>query len=353
MTMNDDSSTAASSASREPVLVDLALQGGGSHGAFAWGVLDRLLEEPWLKVEGVSGTSAGAMNAALLADGFAAGGAQGARNALDNYWRKVSEAARFSPFQRGPVDRLLGRWSLDHSPLFVFMDMMSRLYSPYDLNPGGYNALAPILADQIDFDRLRNSPIKVFITATNVRTGRPRIFRNADITPEVLMASACLPTLFQAVEIDGEPYWDGGYSGNPTMAPLVNELVSDDTILIPINPVERPGTPKSAHDILNRLNEVSFNAVLIKELKMMALLRKVANIDTGEGAAWGRMRVHMVRNHIMDKLGASSKLNAEWEFVSMLREEGRKAGEEFLITHAGDIGQRSTLDIDRLLAEMQ
>ncbi|MGD9924470.1 MAG: patatin-like phospholipase family protein [Pseudorhodoplanes sp.] len=343
----------SSNTARAEVLVDLALQGGGSHGAFAWGVLDRLLEEPWLKIEGVSGTSAGAMNAALLADGFAAGGAEGARKALDNYWQHVSKAARFSPFQRGPVDRLLGRWSLDHSPMFVFMDMMSRLYSPYDLNPSGFNALAPILAEQIDFDRLRNSPIKVFITATNVRTGRPRIFRNADITPDVLMASACLPTMFQAVEIDGEPYWDGGYSGNPTMAPLVNELSSDDTILIPINPVERPGTPKTAHDILNRLNEVSFNAVLIKELKMMALLRRVADIETGEGAAWGRMRVHMVRNRIMDKLGASSKLNAEWEFVSMLREEGRNAGEEFLATHADDIGKQSTLDIDRLLAEMK
>jgi NTE family protein len=354
--MNDtpaDNTPGAPRPDREEVLVDLALQGGGSHGAFAWGVLDRLLEEPWLKIEGVSGTSAGAMNAALLADGFAAGEAEGARKALDDYWRKVSEAARFSPFQRGPVDRLLGRWSLDHSPLFVFMDMMSRLYSPYDLNPSGFNALAPILAEQIDFDRLRNSPIKVFITATNVRTGRPRIFRNADITPDVLMASACLPTLFQAVEIDGEPYWDGGYSGNPTIAPLVNELKSDDTILIPINPVERPGTPKTAHDILNRLNEVSFNAVLIKELKMIALLRKVANTGTGEGAAWGRMRVHMVRNTIMDKLGASSKLNAEWEFVSMLRDEGRTAAEEFLATHADDIGKTSTLDIDRLLTEMQ
>jgi NTE family protein len=348
--MNDNMSP--QTPARETVLVDLALQGGGSHGAFAWGALDRLLEESWLKIEGVSGTSAGAMNAALLADGFAAGGAEGARRALDTYWRHVSDAARFSPFQRGPLDRLLGRWSLDHSPMFVFMDMMSRLYSPYDLNPGGFNALAPILAKQIDFERLRQSPIKVFITATNVRTGRPRIFRNADITPEVLMASACLPTLFQAVEIDGESYWDGGYSGNPTMAPLVNELDSDDTILIPINPVDRPGTPKSAHDILNRLNEVSFNAVLIKELKMMALLRRVADVSTGEGAQWGRMRVHMVRNRIMDKLGASSKLNAEWDFLSMLREEGRKAAAEFLAENGDDIGKRSTLDIDQLISEM-
>lgn len=332
--------------------MDLALQGGGSHGAFSWGVLDRLLEEPWLKIEGVSGTSAGAMNAAVLADGYAAGGAEGARKALATYWSHVSEAARYSPFQRSPLDKFLGRWSLDHSPMFVFMDMMSRLYSPYDLNPRGINVLAPILDKKVDFERLRKSPVKVFITATNVRTGRPRVFRNAEITPEVLMASACLPTLFQAVEIDGEYYWDGGYSGNPTMAPLVNELVSDDTILIPVNPVDRPGPPKTAHDILNRLNEVSFNAVLIKELHMMALLRRVAGKVTGEGAEWARMRVHIVRNPIMATLAASSKLNAEWDFLTMLRDEGRKAGDEFLRLHADDIGKRSTLDIDQLISEL-
>src|SRR5271154_6888682 len=189
----------SASSDRETVLVDLALQGGGSHGAFTWGVLDRFLQETWFKIEGVSGTSAGAMNAAVLADGFAEGGAEGARAALATYWRRVSDAARFSPFQRSPVDRMLGRWTMDNSPLFFMLDTMSRLYSPYDLNPGGSNALLPILEKEIDFGRLRNSPIKVFITATNVRTGRPRVFRNADITPAVLLASACLPTVFQAV----------------------------------------------------------------------------------------------------------------------------------------------------------
>ena len=337
---------------RSPVLVDLALQGGGSHGAFTWGVLDRLLEETWLQIEGVSGTSAGAMNAAVLADGFAAGGAQGARDALETYWRHVSEAARFSPFRRSPLDKLMGLWTLDHSPIFVVMDTVSRLFSPYQLNPGGSNALAPILEKEIDFERLRKSPIKVFITATNVRTGRPRVFRNADITPEVLMASACLPTLFQAVEIDGEHYWDGGYSGNPTLAPLVSELVSDDTILIPINPVERLGTPKTPMEILNRLNEVSFNAVLIKELHMMAILRQNVGNGTKEGAEWARMRVHIVRNRIMTTLGYSSKLNAEWDFLSMLKEEGRKAAEEFLAEHGNDLGTTSTLDIDQLIAEL-
>ncbi|ABS66080.1 patatin-like phospholipase family protein [Xanthobacter versatilis] len=339
---------------REPVLVDFALQGGGSHGAFTWGVLDRLLEETWLEIEGVSGTSAGAMNAAVLADGYAAGGRQGAQQALESYWRHVSEAARFSPFKRSPLDKMFGRWSLDSAPGFLFMDIMTRMFSPYQYNPLGGNALAPILAKQIDFERLRASPIKVFITATNVRTGRPRVFRNAEITPEVLMASACLPTLFQAVEIDGEPYWDGGYSGNPTLAPLVSELTSDDTILVPINPLERPGTPKTPSEILNRLNEVSFNSVAVKELYMMAMLQRHASELSGDTEAcnWARMRVHIVRNPIMATLGFSSKLNAEWDFLTMLKEEGRKAAQVFLDDHGHDIGKASTVRFEELLQEL-
>ncbi|MBB3770208.1 NTE family protein [Angulomicrobium tetraedrale] len=339
----------AAPSARAPVLIDLALQGGGSHGAFTWGVLDRFLEEPWLKIDGVSGTSAGAMNAAVMSFGFAKGGAEGARAALANFWTKVSEAARFSPFQRGPMDKLLGRWTLDNSPLFVAMDLMSRLVSPYDLNPGGGNPLRAILEELIDFDLVKTSPIKLFITATSVRTGRGKVFRNADLSPDVLLASACLPTMFQAVEIDGEPYWDGGYSGNPTMTPLVRELDSDDTILIPINPVEREGTPSNAREILNRLNEVSFNAVLLKELRMMALMRKVADPGNTEGALWAKMRIHMVRNNVMGTLGYSSKLNAEWEFLSMLRDEGRASAQAFLDEHGADLGKRSTLDIDQLL----
>lgn len=334
---------------RSPLLVDLALQGGGAHGAFTWGVLDRLLEESWLQIDGISGTSAGAMNAAVLADGYAAGGAEGARAALDRYWRAVSEAARFSPFQRSPIDRLMGRWTLDNSPMFWSMDMMSRVFSPYDLNPANLNPLREILDAHIDFERLKGSPIRLFITATNVRTGRGRVFRNAEITPEVLLASACLPTLFQAIEIDGEPYWDGGYSGNPTMTPLVRELSSDDTILIPINPVERPGTPKSAADIMNRLNEVSFNAVLLKELRMIALLRKVADTGNSEGAEWAKMRIHMVPNSLMATLGYSSKLNAEWDFLSMLKEEGRKSAEAFLEKDGDKLGVQSSIDLDVLL----
>jgi NTE family protein len=334
---------------RAPVIIDLALQGGGSHGAFTWGVLDRLLEEPWLQIDAISGTSAGAMNAAVLAGGWANGGASGAREALDAYWDRVARAALFSPVQRTPVDRALGRWSLDNSPVFLGLEMMARIFSPYDLNPRGYNPLTSILEQSIDFAHLAQSPIKLFITATNVRTGRGRIFRNAEITPDVLLASACLPTMFQAVEIDGEAYWDGGYAGNPTITPLVRESDAQDTILVQINPRERPGTPRTANEILNRLNEVSFNATLMKELRMIALLRQVADPGNSEGAKWAKMRIHLVRNEIMSKLGYSSKLNAEWEFISMLREEGRQAADAFLADNSDNIGKRSSVDLDILL----
>ncbi|WP_421694901.1 patatin-like phospholipase family protein [Aestuariivirga sp.] len=336
---------------RKPVLVDLALQGGGSHGAFTWGVLDRLLEEPWLQIEAISGTSAGAMNAAVLADGWLKGGAQGARAALSAYWKRVSDAAAFSPFQRTVMDRMMGRWSLDHSPVYLAMDLLTRVASPYDLNPSGYNPLKPILEESIDFTALAKSPIKLFVTATNVRTGRGRIFRNGEITADVLLASACLPTMFQAVEIDGESYWDGGYSGNPTITPLVRESEAQDSILIQINPRERAEVPRSAADILNRLNEISFNASLMKEIRMIALLRQVADPGSGEGARWASMRTHRIMTEKLGALGASSKLNAEWDFLQMLHAEGRLAADAFITTHGADVGKRSTADIDVLLAE--
>jgi NTE family protein len=336
---------------RSPVLIDLALQGGGSHGAFTWGVLDRLLEEPWLQIAGISGTSAGAMNAAVLVHGWTEGQATGARAALDRYWQSVSRAAAFSPLQRSPLDRLLGRWSIDTSPAYVFTDLMSRVLSPYDLNPLGFNPLRQILVDSINFAGLAEAPIKLFVTATRVRTGRGRIFRNAEITADVLLASACLPTMFRAIEIEGEPYWDGGYAGNPTITPLVRETDARDTILVQINPTERAEAPRSAADILNRLNEISFNSPLAKELRMIALLRQVVDPGTGEGARWAQMKAHRIKSDMLATFGASSKLNAEWAFVSKLREEGRRAASEFLEVHGADLGVRSTADLDILLAE--
>lgn len=331
------------------ILVDLALQGGGAHGAFTWGVLDRLLEEPRVQIEGISGTSAGAMNAAVLVSGHARSGADGAKASLEQFWRRVSDAALLSPFRRTPLDIMLGRWTLDTSPMFLTLDLMARIFSPYDLNPHGANPLRDILADCIDFRRVAKAPVKLFVTATNVHTGRGHIFRNAELTPEVLLASACLPTLFQAIEIDGEAYWDGGYAGNPTITPLIRECASSDTILVQVNPVERPGTPRSARDIVNRVNEVSFNASLLKELRMMALLRQVSDPGNSEGARWAGMRIHRISSSTMTELGYSSKLNAEWDFFVMLRNEGRRCAEAFLAAHAADLGVRSTLDLDALL----
>jgi NTE family protein len=334
---------------RDTVPVDLALQGGGAHGAFTWGVLDRLLDESWLKIEGISGTSAGAMNAAALISGYVKGGPQAARETLERFWRRVSDSARVSPMQRSPLDVLLGRWTLDSSPFFIASDLMTRVLSPYDLNPKGVNPLRDILGDVIDFDGLARAPIKIFVTATSVSTGRGRIFRNADVTPDALLASACLPTMFQAVEIDGQFYWDGGYSGNPTITPLVRECDSKDTILIQINPIERKETPRSATEIANRLNEVSFNSVLLKELRMIALLRQAADPGDREGARWAEMRIHRISSELMTTLSASSKLLAEWPFLCMLRDEGRRAAQAFLDQYGNDIGARSTCDLDVLL----
>jgi NTE family protein len=344
-------------AGREPVLVDLALQGGGAHGAFTWGVLDRLLEVPWLRLDGISGTSAGAMNAVVMAHGLLDGiekrdgeaARAGAKAALEAFWRKVSNAALFSPFQRTPLDVLSGRWTLEHSPVFVASDIAARVFSPYDFGMQGGNPLRRILEESVDFARLAAAPIRLFVTATNVRTGRGRLFRNADMSVDALLASACLPTLFQAVEIDGDPYWDGGYSGNPTITPLVRECDSRDTILVQINPIERPGTPRTATEIQNRLNEVSFNSPLMKELRMAALLRRAADPGTGEGAVWASMRIHRIASDLMTSLSASSKMLAEWAFLCMLRDDGRRAAEAFLEAHGDDVGVRSSFDIDALI----
>ncbi|HEY2021822.1 patatin-like phospholipase family protein [Paraburkholderia sp.] len=334
---------------RAAARIDLALQGGGSHGAFTWGVLDRVLEESWLQIEGISGTSAGAMNAAVLVSGYQIGGAAGARAALEAFWRRVSEAAVFSPFRRSAFDVLMGRWTLDYSPMFIAMDLTARMFSPYDLNPRGVHPLQKILDESIDFAHLRDAPIKLFITATRVRTGQARVFRNADLSANVLLASGCLPTMFQAVQIDGDDYWDGGYAGNPTITPLVRECTSSDTLLVQVNPIERNGTPRTARDIISRLNEVAFNAPLMKELRMIALLRRAADAGSDEGRHWAEMRIHRIASDVMTELGYSSKLNAEWSFLTMLRDEGRRAAETFLIEHGDLIGVRSSLDLDTLL----
>ena len=331
--------------------IDLALQGGGAHGALTWGVLDRLLEESRFEIEGVSGTSAGAMNAAMLACGLARGGREQARDLLAAFWQRVADAARFSPFRRSPLDRWLGQWTLDHNPAYLMMDLAARGVSPYDFGGLAGNPLRAILDELLDYRCLAEGPVKLFVTATNVHTGQGRVFRRDELGTDVLLASACLPTLYQAVNIDGVPYWDGGYAGNPTMTPLVRECESNDTLLVQINPVVREGTPRTAREIASRVNEIAFNATLLKELRMMALLRQVLDPGEQEAQRWKAMRLHRISSERVLDLGHSSKLNAEWDFLRYLRDAGREAADQFLDEHGQDIGQRSSFDIDSLLQQ--
>ncbi|MFN3958811.1 MAG: patatin-like phospholipase family protein [Parvularculaceae bacterium] len=327
--------------------VNLALQGGGAHGAFGWGVLDRLLEEEELSFDGVSATSAGAMNAVLLADGLAAGGRDGAREALARFWRKVANAALFSPLQPTMFDRLLHNHSMEMSPAFMMFDIMTRLYSPYELNPFNHNPLRKTLEDVVDFERLaRESPVKLFLSATNVRTGKVRIFKTADISADAVLASACLPFMFQSVEIEGEPYWDGGYMGNPALFPLIYDCNSRDIVVVHINPIMRSETPKTARDILNRINEISFNSSLMREMRAISFVTRLIDDGVIADGAMKRMLIHSIDDEdFMRKLGVSSKLNPDWEFLTHLRDVGRASAEAWLEENYDHLGARSTVDI--------
>ena len=317
----------SSSAPRKAVPVDLGLQGGGAHGAFTWGVLDRLLEEPWLRFDGISGTSAGAMNAAVMAAGLHAGRAgRRARGARGILAARVGCRADEPPAARPARDphRHAGRSTTRRcSSPWTSRRRCSRPTTPAS---AGRTRCAKILAESVDFARLARRRSSCSSPPPTCAPGRGRIFRNAELTPDVLLASACLPTMFQAVEIDGEPYWDGGYAGNPSMAPLIRECTASDTILVQINPIERPGTPRTAREIHNRLNEISFNATLLKELQAAALLRQVADPGTGEGAAWAHMRVHRIASDVMLELGYSSKMITEWPFFTHAARRGPQVG---------------------------
>jgi len=335
--------------------VNLALQGGGAHGAFTWGVLERLLEDETVAIEAISGTSAGALNAAVAASGLVTGGRDGARKALRRFWQAMSEASHASPLQRSPFDRLAGflsgdPWSFDRSPSYFFFDVLTRFASPYELNPLGYNPLRAIVAQAVDFEALRSpGAIRVLASATNVHTGRVRVFQGAELTLDALMASACLPQLFHAVEIDGEPYWDGGYMGNPPLFPLIEASEASDTVLVQINPVERRTTPRTAREILNRLNEITFNATLMRELHMLDLLTR-SGVPHRDGPATPVFLHRIDAGPVVGDLSDSSKLNAEPEFVEHLRRSGRLATEDFLLHQGEDLGRRSSFDIADFLA---
>jgi NTE family protein len=328
--------------------VNLALQGGGAHGAFTWGVLDRLLEDERLSFEGISATSAGAMNATVLAYGLAEGGREGARKALAAFWRRVSHAASFTPFQPTPLDRLAGNRNLEWSPAFLALDLMSRLLSPYQFNPFNINPLREALVQSVDFDVLREARCKVrlFLTATNVETGKIKVFENADIGPDAVLASGCLPFLFQAVEIDGQHYWDGGYMGNPAIYPLIYNCGSRDVVIVHVNPMNRPHVPHTAMEILNRINEISFNSSLMREMRAISFVTRLIEDGELDGARMKQMLIHEISaEDVMADLSVSSKLNADWEFLTELRDVGRTRAEAWLEAHFGDLGRASTIDI--------
>jgi NTE family protein len=333
--------------------INLALQGGGSHGALTWGVLDRLLEDDRLAIAEISGTSAGAMNAAVLADGWKQGGRDGARAALERFWQAVSEAARFSPLQRSPIDRLLGNYNLDSSPGYLLAEGMSRMFSPYQLNPMGVNPLRRILTDLVSFDNVNTCrEITVHVTATHVRTGRARIFSRGAVTLDAVLASACLPQFYPAVVIDGEEYWDGGFSANPALMPLVTSTASPDIVIVQINPVVRHDTPRSAREIINRVNEISFNTALIKELRAIALMQELlAGRDIDLGPV-GQTFLHLIHTDAeVQDLAASSKLNAEWSYLRMLFDRGRGWADRWLAANFDALGNRSSLDLPRFFED--
>lgn len=327
--------------------VNLALQGGGAHGAFTWGVLDRLLEDERISFEGICATSAGAMNAVVMAYGLTTGGREGARRTLAEYWRRVSELGVWGPLQPTLFDRLTKGRSLETSPAFVFFDMMTRLLSPYQINPLNYNPLRGVLEQTVDFERLRNeSIVKLFLCATNVRTGKVKVFENHELTASAVLASSCLPLLFQAIEIDGEAFWDGGYMGNPAIFPVIYGCQSTDVVIIHINPILREEIPRTASDILNRLNEISFNSSLMREMRAIAFANRLVGSGMLRGDEIKSMLIHAIEaESLMKKLGAASKFNVDWEFLIHLRDVGRACAENWLQANFTHLGVRSTIDI--------
>jgi NTE family protein len=330
-------------------VVNLALQGGGSHGAYAWGILDRFLEDGRLAIEGISGTSAGSMNAVAYAYGRLLGGPEGARQKLHDFWKAMSDAGRaFNLGARLPGGTFLG--GADSSPVFEAFKMVTGSFSPYQWNPLNINPLRQVLEAQVDFERLRTCRVtKLFIAATSVHTGKARVFSTPEVTSDVVLASACLPNVFQAVEIDGEPFWDGGYMGNPVLYPLFYETESRDVIIVHINPIHRAGTPKLAHEIEDRMNEITFNASLIKELRAIAFVQKLLNdgwIKEEYRKNLKNVLLHSVRaDHALKGLSVASKFDTDWTFLQDLRERGRATAQTWLERHFDQLGERSSVDI--------
>lgn len=328
--------------------VAVALQGGGSHGAFTWGVLDRLLQEPDFEIVGISGTSAGAMNAGILADGLRRGGGPEARQALARYWKDVGRMPGFASVAL-PAFGTNGGWHLDDNPLFLWHDMLTRIWSPYQTNPLNYNPLRSLLK-RIDFDGLRNDPdaARVFICATNVRTGLRRVFENEELSAEVILASAALPQVYQAVEIDGEHYWDGGYTGNPALAPLYLHTTATDIIVVGINPILRAEVPHTARAIIDRIDEIGFNSTFMAEVSAIAFIEDLMK-SRPQDATFRRLYVHGIGDETLGAFGATSKMNNDPAFLRHLHALGTRATERWLAENRVAVGQRSTVDLSGLM----
>jgi NTE family protein len=327
--------------------INLALQGGGAHGAFTWGVLDQLLEDGRTEIEGISGASAGAMNAIMLADGLTRGGGDEARQRLADFWRAVSVDGHLPDLQRSVAERLFPFVPRET----LWFGAMSRLLSPYDLNPLNINPLKEVIERFVDFEAIRgNRSLELFISATNVHTGELRVFTRAEITPEVVMASAALPLLFRAVEIDGVPYWDGGYSGNPAVTPFLRATATEDVLIVQINPRERRKVPTRTREIMSRVNEINFNAPLLSELRGVAFVNRL--IDEGrlprglQQGEFRRLRLHrIVMQELPEDVGTRSTLKTDYEYFEMLRKLGQRATRRFLDAHFDAIGRTSTIDM--------
>jgi NTE family protein len=329
--------------------VNLALQGGGAHGAFTWGVIDMLLEDGRIAIDGISGTSAGAMNAAILAGGIAAGGPDEARRRLETFWRSVSIDGDLFPAQRAILDAFLGAWRYGAS--HTWFGLPAPLFSPYESNPLDINPLRDVVLAHVDFKDVRAcQELKLFIAATNVYTGKVRVFRKEEVDVDVLMASACLPYLFRAVEIGGTPYWDGGYMGNPVLFPFFTETDTPDILLVQINPIERHELPDTTREIGERVNEITFNASLMHELRAIDFVRRLIDQGRLEGTHYKRINLHRIEaQKELAKFGASSKLSADWGFFQELHAIGRVAAKRFLDKHFEMIGVEGTVDIAREL----
>ncbi len=332
---------------RKPL--NLALQGGGSHGAFTWGVLDALLEDGRVEVAAVSGTSAGALNAAVLACGLTAGGPEGARRALAAFWNDVGGCrGAFAPVTSLPGWLPLAGFNLDNNPLYTWFDTLSRWFSPYQSNPLNLNALRDVVARHVSDEALRRTAMPLYVTATRVRTGQPRVFDHRDLSLDALMASACLPQLFQAVQIDGQPHWDGGFVANPALWPLY-ETGCLDIALVQLDPLVREGTPVTVAEINDRLNEISFNASLVAEMRAIRFVQKLFERGTLRDHHYHRLRMHRIADDdALAPLDAASKLNNDPRLLAELFRLGRAAGHRWLADHWAAVGRRSSFDIDEV-----